>query len=147
MKKTHHSSKKTSSKLERKNQIAYCVLALFLGQFGIHNFYVGRWKRGLAQLLLTLFSPLTLFVSFVVSDVWSIINIFTIHTDSEGNEFEPSSIAKWICGGVAILWFLTHTASFILGGIAGYQKAMEKYRATEPVTFQQPSSYRSPLRR
>ncbi len=38
-----------------KNRVVYILLALFLGSFGIHNFYAGYIGRGLAQLLITLF--------------------------------------------------------------------------------------------
>ena len=123
----------SSSAAKRKNQIAYCVLALFLGQLGIHNFYVGRWKRGLTQLLLTLLSPLTLFISFFISLLWSIINIFAIHTDGKENEFDPSPTAKWICGILAIIWNLVYIGVIVIGAIAGYTNAMNKYRAEEAI--------------
>ena len=60
---------------ERKSRVGYVVFALFLGIFGAHNFYVGRWKRGLCQLLLTI---LTCFIGAIIVKIWAIINIFTI---------------------------------------------------------------------
>lgn len=119
----------------RKSQVAYCVLALFLGQLGVHNFYVGRWKRGLAQLLLTLLFPLTLYVSLFISNLWAIINIFSIHTDAKGNEFEPSPVAKWVCGVLGIVWYVIVIGIISLGGIAGYTTAMRKHKANELTNY------------
>ncbi|SPT53579.1 TM2 domain [Actinomyces bovis] len=39
-----------------KSKVAAGVIALFIGTLGIHNFYLGRTGRGLAQLLLTVLS-------------------------------------------------------------------------------------------
>ncbi len=35
-----------------EDQAGYCALALLLGPVGIHNLSIGRWKQGLAQMLL-----------------------------------------------------------------------------------------------
>ena len=114
-----------------KSQVAYCVLALFLGSWGIHNFYAGRWKRGLTQLILTLSSFLTLFIGNIISILWSTINIFTIHTDGKGKEFQPSPTAKYICGIFSILWVLLILGVLALGGIAGYNMAMNRHRTNQ----------------
>lgn len=78
---------------DRKNRVAYMVFALFLGIFGVHNFYVGRWKRGLCQLLMTL---LTCFIGAVFVKIWAIVNIFTIKTDGKGNPFIPGKKSDYI---------------------------------------------------
>ncbi len=121
---------------DKKNQVAYCVLALFLGLLGIHNFYAGRWKRGLTQLLFTFpFSIPTLGITYIVSSIWSTINIFTIHTDGKGNEFEPEPTAKIICGIFAIIFSIINCiylafvmVVLIAGAIEGYKEAMENYK-------------------
>lgn len=38
-----------------KSRVVACVLALFLGCFGIHKFYLGYNKQGIIMLLITLF--------------------------------------------------------------------------------------------
>lgn len=118
-----------------KSQAVYCILAFFLGGIGIHNFYAGRWKRGLAQLLLTLSSPFTFLIGAVISNIWSIINIFAIHTDGKGKEFTPSSAAKYICGILAILWVLLYVFVLLVGGIFGYNTAMGRYKANEVLNY------------
>ena len=64
-----------------KSRLIYILLALFLGIFGIHNFYAGYWGKGLIQLLLTLFSFFLL--SFIVY-IWVIVEVVTIKTDASG---------------------------------------------------------------
>ncbi len=116
-----------------KNQLVYCLLALFFGVFGIHNFYAGRWKRGLAQLLISLF---TLFLGATLTYLWAIVNIFTIHTDGKGNEFEPSKTGKFILGTLGILVsirFLMQIFVFVLGikGMVGNSAFAVEYEADE----------------
>ena len=43
-----------TSNAPQKSKIAYRILALMLGRFGIHNFYAGLKKRGLIELILGL---------------------------------------------------------------------------------------------
>ena len=84
----------------QKSQLIYVILALFLGAFGVHNFYANRWGRGLIQLLLTIGTG---FVGSVISSLWAIVNIFSIETDGDGRGFILNPIAKYICGGLGIL--------------------------------------------
>ena len=65
----------------QKSRIAYILLAIFLGQFGIHNFYAGYNGKGLAQLLICALSCGTL---SIVSWIWAIIDIITVTTDASG---------------------------------------------------------------
>ena len=89
-----------ASKNTPKSQLIYVVLALFFGAFGIHNFYANRWGRGLIQLLLTVGTG---FVGAVISSLWSVVNIFTIDTDGDGNSFNLNLPAKYICGVLGII--------------------------------------------
>ena len=67
-----------------KSRLAYILLALFLGCFGVHNFFAGYTGRGLTQLLLTLIS--FGFLSLVIW-VWAIIEICTVTKDARGVDF------------------------------------------------------------
>ena len=82
-----------------KSQLIYSILALFVGAFGIHNFYVGRWERGFIQLLITMFTG---FLGILISSLWAVINIFSIETDGMGYAFKPNLPAKYICGILGI---------------------------------------------
>ena len=114
------------------SQLAYVLLAFFLGALGIHNFYAGRWKRGLVQLLLTL---LTFGIGTLITAPWSIINIFTIHTNAKGEEMIPCKVAKYIFGIIGILYWLTIPFIMTVGGIYGYTTAMTKYQANELLNY------------
>lgn len=76
-----------------KNRIVAGVLALLLGQLGIHNFYLGNFKRGLVQLLCTsIGSLLTGGIAAILVWVWALfecVMIFTgrINTDAKGRPF------------------------------------------------------------
>ena len=70
-----------------KSKIAAGLLGIFLGSFGVHNFYLGYTGKAVAQLLMTLLS--CGFLTFV-SSVWGLIEgimILTgsINTDALGN--------------------------------------------------------------
>lgn len=70
-----------------KSKIAAGLLGIFLGSFGVHNFYLGYTSKAVAQLLITVLSCGTL--SFV-SGVWGLVEgimILTgsINVDASGN--------------------------------------------------------------
>lgn len=68
-----------------KNRGIYIILGLFLGFFGIHNFYAGYHGRGLAQLLVVL--VLGWFViGLVIVCIWVIIELFTVSQDATGDQ-------------------------------------------------------------
>ncbi|MBR5251988.1 MAG: TM2 domain-containing protein [Oscillospiraceae bacterium] len=65
----------TTSTAGQKSKFLAGILAILLGTLGIHNFYLGYTKKGIAQLLL--------FVFFLgsVSCLWGIIEAIMIFTD------------------------------------------------------------------
>lgn len=70
-----------------KSKIAAGLLGIFLGSFGVHNFYLGYTGKAVAQLLMTILSCGIL--SFV-SGIWSLVEgilILTgsINVDAAGN--------------------------------------------------------------
>ena len=71
--------------VRHKSRFTYCILALFLGTLGVHNFYAGYNGRGIAQLLLTM--------SFLAAEapeavgvilIWVIIEMIITNRDSDG---------------------------------------------------------------
>jgi TM2 domain-containing membrane protein YozV len=64
-----------------KSKVAFVLLGVFFGSLGIHNFYIGRTKQGVIQLLITL---LTGGVLSIVSWIWAIVDICTINADANG---------------------------------------------------------------
>ena len=73
---------------QAKNKVVAGLLAIFLGGFGVHNFYLGYNGRAIAQLLITVLSCCTL--SFI-SSLWGfaegiLILSGNIDTDASGNK-------------------------------------------------------------
>jgi TM2 domain-containing membrane protein YozV len=67
-----------------KSRTTYIVLGIFLGAFGVHNFYAGYTGRAVGQLCLTI---LTLGYLGIVSWIWAIIEICIVEKDSTGLAF------------------------------------------------------------
>lgn len=70
-----------------KSKIAAGLLGIFLGSFGVHNFYLGYTGKAIAQLLITL---LTCGFGAFISSIWGFIEgilILTgsINVDGNGN--------------------------------------------------------------
>lgn len=70
-----------------KSKVAAGLLGIFLGSFGIHNFYLGYKTKALTQLLLTV---LSCFMLSEITWIWGLIEgimILTgsISTDADGN--------------------------------------------------------------
>ena len=70
-----------------KSKIAAGLLGIFLGAFGVHNFYLGYTGKAVAQLLITILSCSTL---AIISGIWGLIEGIMILTgsitaDAKGN--------------------------------------------------------------
>lgn len=62
-----------------KNRIAAGLLGIFLGSFGVHNFYLGYTTKAVIQLIMTILSCGFL---AVVSSIWGLIEGILILTRS-----------------------------------------------------------------
>jgi TM2 domain-containing membrane protein YozV len=67
-----------------KTRVIFVLLGIFLGVFGVHNFYAGYAKKGAIQLCVTL---LSCFYGALISWIWAIIEICTVNKDAEGAQF------------------------------------------------------------
>lgn len=67
-----------------RSKIAAAILAFFLGTFGIHNFYLGKTGRGVAQMLITI---LSFGLLSVISYVWAVIEGVFILTAKPGDPY------------------------------------------------------------
>ena len=57
------------------------LLGLFLGAFGMHNFYAGRIARAISQLLV---SCLTLLYGLPVAALWALGDVCFVSKDGKG---------------------------------------------------------------
>jgi len=67
-----------------KTRLTFILLGIFLGCFGLHNFYAGYTKRGLAQLGLTV---LTFFYGAFVTWLWALVEVCTVDRDHNNLSF------------------------------------------------------------
>lgn len=75
-----------NSSSSKKSRTAYVLLGLFLGFFGIHNFYAGYSGRGIAQLLICICTGWMVF-PLVILFVWTLMEVISITQDANGNRF------------------------------------------------------------
>lgn len=70
----------------QRSRMAAGILAVWLGSFGVHSFYLGNSSRGLMQVLITL---LTCGIGGIVMTIWGIMDGVKIldgriNTDANG---------------------------------------------------------------
>ena len=68
---------------EPRSKMAAALLGIFLGAWGVHNFYLGNTQRGIIQIVVTI-------VTCGIGGLWGFIEgimILTgsINTDADGN--------------------------------------------------------------
>ena len=68
-----------------KSKIAAGLLGIFLGAFGVHNFYLGYTGKAVAQLLITV---LSCFILSWASAIWGLIEGVMILTGSIDQDAE-----------------------------------------------------------
>ncbi len=71
---------------QQKSKVTAGILGIFLGVFGVHNFYLGYTGKAVAQLLLTL---LSCFMLSPVTEIWGLVEGIllltgSINTDGKG---------------------------------------------------------------
>ena len=70
--------------VSRKSRVAFVLLAIFFGIFGVHNFYAGYIKKAVIQLCITLF---TCFYGAIIIWIWAVIEACMISSDDDGVAF------------------------------------------------------------
>lgn len=85
---TQNNNKSQNYNPQAKNRVVAGLLAIFLGGFGVHNFYLGYNGKAIAQLLITVLSCCTL---SVISSLWGFVEGIlilsgNIETDAYGNK-------------------------------------------------------------
>ncbi len=70
-----------------KERVVYVILGIFLGVFGVHNFFAGYTKSAVAQLLITILLGWVIGIGFLITFIWSIVDVVTIAQDADGVPF------------------------------------------------------------
>ena len=84
--KVNNTTKTVNNDPTAKSKMAAGLLGIFLGVFGVHNFYLGYTGKAVAQLLITV---LSCFILSPVSAIWGLIEGILIlagnmNTDASG---------------------------------------------------------------
>lgn len=89
---TNNNNTTNSANKGSKSKIAAGLLGIFLGTFGVHNFYLGYTNKAIPQLLLgTVGSIVLCDLCPVISGIWGLVDgimILTgsINKDADGND-------------------------------------------------------------
>ncbi len=86
----NNSNYNTQNNSDKKSKVTAGMLGIFLGYFGVHNFYLGYTGKAVAQLILTCVGWIFCGIGPIIASIWGIIEgimIFTgsINTDAQGN--------------------------------------------------------------
>lgn len=85
----------------RCTRVMYCVLAFFLGVFGVHNFVAGHKQKAFIQLglgaggfvlTLTFIGAILGIPMMLIAGIWALVDIFTVTADGEGLAFDGSGV-------------------------------------------------------
>lgn len=113
------------------NKIAYALLAIFLGSFGIHKFYAGKGGIGLLYLLFSF-----TFIPGIISFIEGIVVLFE-KSDSSGNIFvERDRSPVWIyilIGIVSLPILIFFFGIFMSAAMPAYFASLEKSRSSEAI--------------
>lgn len=100
----------------QKSGVIYVLLAFFTCVIGLHNFYAGYYKKGIVQLVLTLVSPLFMFVPLLVVALWGMGEMLFVNKSANGVAFSGNFWVIWSLRavGIIILIYQLMTTEMIL---------------------------------
>ena len=81
----------SSSDPNAKSKLAAGLFGIFLGAFGVHNFYLGFTGKAVAQLLI---SVLSCGILSPVSAIWGLIEGITILTSEDYKDADGNSLSN-----------------------------------------------------
>ena len=82
---------KTTTTNQQKNKVLAALFGIFLGCFGVHNFYLGYTNKAVAQLILGTAGWVLCGLGPIIASVWGFVEgimILTgsINKDADGND-------------------------------------------------------------
>ncbi|MEG0595146.1 MAG: TM2 domain-containing protein [Christensenella sp.] len=75
-----------------KSKLAGGLLGIFLGCFGVHNFYLGYTTKAVVQLVLGILGIVTFGITTIVAGIWGFVEGIMILTGSIGVDGEGKPI-------------------------------------------------------
>lgn len=82
-----------------KKKYVAVILAVALGAFGIHNFYLGNNGKGVAQILLTVLGSLLFGLGLIACEIWVLVETVQLLTENEeadANGYKIMTLAEEI---------------------------------------------------
>ena len=76
-----------------KSKIAAGLLGIFLGSFGVHNFYLGYTGKAVGQLLLTLIGWILCGLGPIAAAIWGLVEGILILTGSINRDANGNMLA------------------------------------------------------
>ncbi len=76
-----------------KSKLVAGLLGIFLGSFGIHNFYLGYTNKAIAQLLITILGA-CIIIGPCISSIWGLIEGILILTGSINKDAKGNSLKE-----------------------------------------------------
>lgn len=76
-----------------KSKIAAGLLGIFLGSFGVHNFYLGYTGKAVGQLLLTLVGWILCGIGPIAAAIWGLVEGILILTGSINRDANGNMLA------------------------------------------------------
>lgn len=117
-----------------KNGVAYVLLATFLGNFGMHNFYAGYIRKAVTQLMLTLFSWILFFLPLFAVQIWVLLDMCLINKDAQGNPFTgDKTLIKLI--RIAVVTLIGGSYLIVLTGIVVGMTGQEIPQAVQIIQY------------
>ena len=78
--------------VSQKSKLAAGLLGIFLGTFGVHNFYLGNTKKAVIQLLLGTIGAFICGIGTAVASIWGVIEGILILCDSTATDSEGKKL-------------------------------------------------------
>lgn len=98
---------------QNKSGTVYLLLALFLGLFGAHNFYVKRYARGVCILLLTIIGIFTL-IPLLISTLWVFFEIVNPPINTPRVKLKVNPYLQAFSALIPLLFFVGYLIFYLL---------------------------------
>jgi TM2 domain-containing membrane protein YozV len=77
-----------------KSKLVAGLLGIFLGYFGVHNFYIGRTGRAVTQLLFSTVGWITFGILPTIAAVWGFVEGILILVSQPGTSFHQDGMGR-----------------------------------------------------
>lgn len=82
-----------SNGVSDKSKLAAALFALFLGEFGAYDFYIGNAKQGYKRIVITLLAAIPMLLPFILlaNAIWNIMITIQVLTSKTGSKWHQDA--------------------------------------------------------